>query len=253
MSSPEGGYKSYATGHQHQINIPGCAQPGWVFVGQRAEGFAVNLGPVFDNLDAPLSVIAGADGPQVVPNPLAKKNVTTIALELPAQCITQTTGPNKGLVGGWTTASVRQARVINPNATYTVPSAEGGAWAEVSRLSNPLVNELFIGIPDKDKWNTTEPVNDVANFANYVEYPTLPALIDVFFGQGFQPMFFPRTDLVEAVLTGIPGVNQFSGGGTCEMIRLNTGIAATPAGSQNYLGAAECVPYGVVTLGNPGV
>ena len=61
---------------------------------------------------------------------------------------------------GWTTASVRQARVINPTATYENPAREGGPWVQVSRLGMPLVNEVVIGLKDKDRFNSSEPSGD---------------------------------------------------------------------------------------------
>jgi hypothetical protein len=256
-SFPAPGYQAYANSYIYNIDIPGCTTQGKMFVGQRAEPFAVNLGPTFDLVDAPPAVVTGTMGPQVVPNPLARNNVTAIELELPIACITG--GASNTIVGAWTTASVRQARVVNPGATYSVPSHEGGAWTQVSRLSNPLVNEVVIGLPDKDHFNASSPKDD-AQFAKYVTNPTLPALVEILFGNGLQPQVFPRADLVEAFLTGVPGVNAFSKGpdggaaGICEMVRLNTAaaIAPTPAGMQNYLGAALCAPYGTVMLTNPG-
>jgi len=241
------------------VTLPNCTGKAQIFVGQRAEGFAVNLGPTFDLIDAPASVVtAGLTKYAAVPNPLAKKNVTSIAIEVPATCITESA--TQPVIGAWTTASVRQARVVNPAATYVQPSYEGGAWTQVSRLGNPLVNEVVIGLPDKDKFNSSEPVNDVANFASYVEYPTLPAVIDIVFGTDYQPTLFPRTDLVGAFLVGIPGVNAFPvmDGGTkivpAEVVHLNTKLEAaittppTAAGSQNRLGAAGCIVKGVLTV-----
>src|SRR6202042_1942245 len=114
-----GGYAAYAAPFVYNITIPNCTTPGKMFVGQRAESFAVNLGPIFDLVDAPAAVVTGADGPSVVtPNPIGKKNITSLELELPASCITQSA--SQPIIGGWTTASVRQARVVNPGATYTV-------------------------------------------------------------------------------------------------------------------------------------
>jgi hypothetical protein len=254
-------YPAYAANFVYPITIPNCSTPGKMFVGQRSEPFAVNLGPTFDLIDAPASVVTGGGDPAnyaAVPNPLALKNVTSIELELPATCIQ--TSATDTVLGGWTTASVRQARVINPKASYPLPSKEGGAWAQVSRLGNPLVNEVVIGLPDKDLWNTSEPSGD-AQFATYVTNPTLPALIDVVFGVGFQPMVFPRTDLVATFLTGLKGVNQLStpdGGApaVCEYLRLNTGLEnavnpgtwATPAGSaQSRFGAAFCAYQSNIT------
>jgi hypothetical protein len=253
VKSFPGGYAAYASSFVYPINIPNCPTPGKMFVGQRAEPFAVNLGPVFDLIDAPAMVITHGDtSANAVPNPLAKKNVTSLELEVPASCLIKAGQP---VIGVWTTASMRQARVLNPGATYTVPSVEGGAWTQVSRLGAPLVNEVVIGLPDKDRWNASEPKDD-AQFARYVTNPTLPAVIDVLFGPGLAPQLFPRADLVEAFLTGVPGVNAFptTDAGpppaTCEELRLNTAIAPTAAATQNYLGAAGCFVDGTLTTTN---
>jgi hypothetical protein len=277
------GYANYAAQFVYTIDIPGCTgKTGKMFVGQRAESFAVNLGPTFDLVDAPPTIVTGASAVgcpnpgghtyDCVPNPLASKNITSIELDIPASCLTTGGGT---IVGGWTSAYLHQGRVLNPTASYTVPAAEGGPFVEVSRLSNPLINEVIIGVPDKDKWNGSAPADDVKNFANYVEYPTLPELISILFGGGAEiaPQDFPRKDLVTAFLTGIPGVNAFptpDGGtppATCEMLRLNTALPATPAGTtfdcsvnngsggstgQCYLGAALCAVNGNVTPAGAG-
>jgi len=277
------GYANYAKPYVYTIDIPGCAgKTGKMFVGQRAESFAVNLGPTFDLIDAPATIVTGASAVgcpnagghtyDCVPNPLAAKNITSIELDIPASCLTAGGGT---IVGGWTSAYLHQGRVLNPTPSYTVPAAEGGAWVEVSRLSNPLINEVIIGLPDKDKWNGSAPVDDVKNFANYVEYPTLPELISILFGGGAEiaPQDFPRTDLVTAFLTGIPGVNAFptpDAGAkpvACEMLRLNTALPVTPAGAtfdcsvdhgsggstgQCYLGAALCAVNGTITPAGAG-
>ena len=245
-------YANYAAKFIYNVNIPGCATPAKMFVGQRHESFAVNLGPIFDLVNAPAAVITGGTtraARALVPNPLDGKNITSIALEVPISCLTTGTGGTKDIIGGWTTASVRQARVVNPTASYTVPAKEGGAWAQVSRLGMPLVNEVVVGIKDKDKWNTSSPKDD-GQFADYVTNPTLPAILDILFGPGLAPTVFPRADLVAAFLTGVPNVN--ANGSTAEMQRLNTALPATAKGSQNSLGAAACFVSGVLTLTNPG-
>jgi hypothetical protein len=255
-------YAAYASNFIYSgVSVPGCkasdAATAQVFVGQRAEPFAVNLGPTFDLIDAPAAVVTNggiaAAGFAAVPNALGTKNVTTIAIEIPRDCIVQSA--TQPVIGVWSTASIRQARVVNPAASYVEPTHEGGAWTQVSRLGNPLVNELVIGIPDKDHWNSSEPPADVTNFGKYVEYPTLPAIIDVVFGTDFQPTIFPRTDLVAAFLTGLAPINAFPKGKTvipAEYIHLNTNTEAlvttgpTPAGTQNRLGAALCLTEGAL-------
>ena len=244
-------YASYANSFIQTINIPGCSTPGKVFVGQRKEAFSVNLGVIFDLVNAPASFItneanAAAGGKFGI---LEDKNVTSLALEVPASCLTQGT---EKVIGGWTTASLRQGRLINGNPPSGLQASEkvGGAWTQVSRLGMPLVNEVVIGLKDKDKFNGNKPftsasLNDATNFADYVTNPTLPALIEALFPSAKAPTNFPRTDLMTAFLTGLPTLNRPAnitglgvGGPLTEMMRLNTGVAATPAASQNALGVA---------------
>jgi hypothetical protein len=252
------GYEQYAASFVYEINVPGCAQTGKVFVGQRDESFVVNLGQVFDlvNLIPVDSEVppeqGGLPGGVGIKNDkkndiISDANITTLALELPAACLT---GNGNGVIGGWTTASLRQGRVLNPTATFAKPDVHGGAWTQVSRLSTPLVNELVIGLPDKDLFSATEPKDDGSRFAKYVTNPTLPALIDALFNDAVNdilpgpaipnlaPSNLPRQDLFTAFLTGFPGVNQQKTVTPSEMLRLNTGIAAKPAAMQSKFGVA---------------
>ena len=252
------GYEQYAKSFIHEINVPGCAQTGKVFVGQRDESFVVNLGQIFDlvnfvpvDADVPPDQGGLPGGVGIKQDPkndiISDANITTLALELPAACLT---GSGNGVIGGWTTASLRQARLLNPTATFAKPDVNGGALTQVSRLSQPLVNELFIGLPDKDLFSASEPKND-GQFAKYVTNPTLPALLDVLFNgpvnsilmkdppiANIAPSNLPRMDLVTAFLTGFPNVNQLKTVTPSEMLRLNTGIAAVPAAQQSTFGVA---------------
>jgi hypothetical protein len=228
-----------------------------VFVGQRDESFAVNLGQVFDlvNLipvegDSAPGAGDGAGFPGGITQDPANDiindaNITTIALEVPAACLT---GDGNGVIGGWTTASLRQARILNPRPTFAKPEVNGGAFTQVTRLSTPLVNELVIGIPDKDRFSASEPKDD-GQFATYVTNPSLPFLLDALFRKAVNdtlgtnipnlaPQNFPRNDLVTAFLTGFPGVNQLKKVTPSEMLRLNTKIAPKPAAQQSPFGVA---------------
>ncbi|HEX5656204.1 MAG TPA: DUF4331 domain-containing protein [Polyangiales bacterium] len=250
LGAPEQ-YEAYAKAHVHDIKIPGCEAQGRVFVGQRKESFAVNLGVTFDLVNAPASIVAGGttrEARSLAPSSLDENNVTSIALELPVACLK---GGKGDIVGAWTAASVRQVRIVNPRSTYELPSFEGGAWTQISRLSNPLVNELVIGLKDKDLFNNSKPKDD-AQFADYVTNPSLPELLEVLFGSAgvVAPNVFPRADLVAAFLTGVPDVN--ANGSTAEMQRLNTALPATEKGKQNSLGAAACFVEGVLKLDNAG-
>jgi hypothetical protein len=227
------GYATYANQHVYGLTIPGCATPGKVFVGQRKEPFYIAVGKIFDLINLnPLGAEVGGNN-----NDLEGKNVSTLALELPISCLTTAADP---VIGAFTTASVRQARVVNgaPATGLGNASREGGAWAQVSRLGMPLVNEVVIGLEDKDKFNASRPKDDVSKFADYVTNPVLPALIESLFPSAKAPTNFPRTDLLTVFLKGIAGVNQPKNVVPAEMLRLNTSTPVTAAAAQNPLGVA---------------
>jgi len=252
-------YATYADSFIHNVNIPGCGT-GKIFVGQRKDSFVVNLGETFDLVNyVPIegdSAAGAADAggfpggitQNTANDDLAGKNITTIAIELPISCVTSASGD---VIGGWTSASLRQARILNPRSTFTKPSVVGGAWTQISRLSNPLVNELVIGLRDKDLFGSSEPKDD-GQFATYVTHPTLPAILDILFNTAVNdtlgltgtaneitdlaPVNFPRGDLVATFLTGFTGVN--ANGSVAEMLRLNTALATTAKGAQSTFGVA---------------
>jgi hypothetical protein len=221
-------YNAYAKAHIYSVEIPGCAKQGRMFVGQRKDPFVVNLGQTFDlvNIKNPLGDPNGGQ------DDLAAKNVTSIELEVWAACLRSNNSP---IIGAWTTASLRQNRNLTSAPRYDRPAEQVGPWVQVSRLSNPLVNEVVIGLPDKDKFNASEPKDD-GQFADYVTNPTLPAVLELLFGAAGvkAPTAFPRADLVTAFLTGVDGLNK--NGSVSEMMRLNTSTAPKTARQQNNLG-----------------
>ncbi|MBF2718771.1 DUF4331 domain-containing protein [Psychrobacter sp. NG254] len=231
-------YPTYARSFIKPLNLGSCGT-GRVFVGQRAEGFAIDLGKVFDLVN--LNPLGARDGGT---NTLADKNVTSIAMEVPKACLVNSTSKDP-VIGAWTTASVRQATLVNgnPASGISTTAKKGGAWTQVSRLGMPLVNEVVIGLKDKDKFNASEPKDDVAKFAPYVFYPTLPALIQTLYPQAPAPTNFPRQDLVTAFLTGVPTVNKPANENMVpsDMLRLNTSIAAVAAANQNDLGVISII------------
>lgn len=225
-------YESYANDHIHSVYIPGCGE-GRVFVGQRQESFAVNLGPVFDLVNTnPLGPVDAFE------NPIGNKNITSIALELPISCVTD----KSPVIGGWTSASVRQARVYRPGNRFgdmprrRTPILHGGAWTQISRLGMPLVNEVVIGLKDKDEFNASEPMDD-AKFLEYVQNPTFPQLLEILFGENAIAPTVARTDLISVFLLGLEGVNRPDNVKPAEMTRLNTDIAPLPSYQQENLGA----------------
>ncbi len=204
-------YAAYAKTFIYDVSIPGCSGAGRVFVGQRKEGFVANLGEIFDLVN--LNPVGPRDGQ---PNALYDKNVTSIALEVPISCLT---AKGQTVIAAYTTASV----------------PDGDGWMQVSRLGMPLVNELVIGLPDKDKFNHSLPKDD-AQFLPYVTNPSLPVLLHALFGSAAEVPGTPRDDLVAAFLTGVKGLNQPAKPVPNEMLRLNTATPVTAIASQNDLG-----------------
>ena len=242
-------YAAYADAHIWDVSIPGCGQ-GRVFAGQRAEGFVVNLGEIFDLVN--LNPFGPRDGRS---NVIANTNITSLALELPISCLT---GDQGAIIGAWTTASLPQGRILNPatqtpanGSSNTGPSVEGGAPVQVSRLGSPLVNEVVIGLDRKDAFNASEPKDDLGQFAPFVTNPSLPVLLDILFNEGGGELVpaTPRNDLVAAFVTGITAdVNGSSFNftqpqnqtGVGEMLRLNTAVPVTARANQNDLGFLAC-------------
>ncbi len=244
-------YSAYANQFIYDVDMPGCDQPGRVFAGQRAEAFAVNLGEVFDLINfIPIegdSAPGAGDGggfdggitqSRENDDVVGEFNVTTLAIELPIACLTADSEP---VIGAWTTSSLPQGTLANPEPSYEDAVRVGGALVQQSRLSAPLVNEVVIGLADKDRFNAAEPIDD-GSFATYVTNPTFPRLVEILFGpalgleNNMAPTNFPRNDVVAAFLTGFPGLNQPANVVASEMVRLNTAIPATPQADQSSFG-----------------
>lgn len=251
LSTPN--YAALATSAVHTIgNGPLSAK---VFAGQRAEGFYVDLGAVFDLGD--LRPFAGdhAGGPMAglmngMPgvNSTAAVNVHTLAVQVPVDQLTR--APAKGtsdpaaVIGVWTTASRQRVGVDYPDPDQWIGA---GPWNQVSRLGNPLVNEVIIGIGDKNTWNRQTPLTDGQQFLHYFAQPLLATLLPSLY-----PGVFPnlaaynsvtthtRPDIEAIFLTGlpagvIPGFTNYDGTGVkADQLRLNTAIP--PATSPSNLG-----------------
>jgi len=227
-------YEAYAAAHVYTgITVPGCDAGSKLFVGQRKDPFFVNLGDVFDLIN--LNPLGPVDGEE---DDLADKNVTSLILEVPISCLTNGTEP---VIGAWTTSSTARRQEFGRKVSFDMPvQRESRALFQVSRLGSPLVNEVVIGLRDKDKFNSSEPRGD-GQFAVYVTNPTLPALIEILFPAAVAPTLFPRADLVAAFLTGINtpatgNLNQPANVVPAEMLRLNTTTPPTPREQQNNLG-----------------
>lgn len=206
---------------------------GKVFAGQRDEAFYVDLGSIFDLLGLrpfnqahliKLPTETGVDN-------TAGYNVHEIAIQVPiADLTTDGKGADSGqpVIGVWSTASRRSTRVISASGAESY----SGPFRQVSRLGNPLINEVIIPLKDKDKWNTSQPSGD-GQFLDYVTDPEPARLLPVLY-PGVTVPAPPRNDLVAIFLTGIPGLNQPAGVTPSEQLRLNVSIA--PAATENRLG-----------------
>jgi hypothetical protein len=217
-----------------------------VFAGQRADAFHVDLGSVFD-LGAlrpvqHLHLIPMADAPGR--NSLQGFNVHSIVLQVPISEISRSgkipKDPSKAgaVVGVWTSAHRQKSRIFDKDQGRFHPH---GPWEQVSRLGNPLFNEVITPMAHKDEWNARHPSHD-APFAKYVNHPELARLLPVLY-----PGVFPhlanyhkaRADLHAILLTGIPsgvvpGFQNYTGAVEADMLRLN--LAIPPSNSPNPLG-----------------
>ena len=216
-------YRAYASGFFHTAQIPECGD-GRVFVGQRKDSFAINLGEVFDLVNIANPV--GQDNVEV--DDLADANVTSFVLEVPIDCLTQ---GGTDTIGAWTSARLPKVRTLRSVQGFDARDAVSANFKQVSRLGMPLVNELVIGLKDKNIFNASKPTGDL-RFATYVTNPTLPELLEILFGVE-APNNFPRTDLLATFITGIGGLNEFGFG---EMQRLNTTIPPTEKSAQSRMG-----------------
>ncbi|HET7226946.1 MAG TPA: DUF4331 domain-containing protein, partial [Candidatus Eisenbacteria bacterium] len=199
-----------------------------LFIGPRDDPFFVDLAAIFDLLTVrqlPGDHGGGVDG-------LGGFNVMTIALQVPDTRLTRDgAAPNAGnaVIGVYDSAERARIRMLMPDGTVS----QHGPAQQVSRLGNPLVNEVVIPLKDKDRFNASEPKDD-AQFLNYVLDPELPRLLHALYGLPVPTT--PRNDLVSVFLTGIPGLNQSAAPSraACDMLRLN--MAIPPAASPNRLG-----------------
>jgi hypothetical protein len=220
-----------------QPAVYGLNNGGKVFAGQRDEYFYIDVGGVFDALN--LRSIGSSGGVDTTKG----YNVSTIAIEVPAQDLTSSrnipASPTAAdaVIGVWATSSRRSVRVINPDGTRRTE----GQFVQISRLGNPLVNEVVIPLGLKDAFNSLSPQFD-AIAAPFVLDPELPKIMRAVFGITIPPA--PRNDLVAIFATGIP-VNPITGpnyttflsdGQPHEYLRLNVAIPITPIASINRLG-----------------
>jgi len=217
-------YDALAAAAVHTLGNDGGAK---VFAGQRDDPFFVDLGSVFD-----LAGLRPLNAAHAVKLPAAKGvdgvggyNVHSIALQVPIARLTANgqnpsgpTDPN-AVLGIWSQTERRKTKVLQKGGA--APKTEGD-WVSVSRLGQPLVNEVIIPLGQKDRFNNSVPAKD-GQFLPLVQNPEPAQLIPVLYpGVTVPPA--PRNDIVSIFLTGIPNLNMVPNGKPAEYIRLNTAI-----------------------------
>jgi hypothetical protein len=210
-----------------------------VFAGQRLEGFYVDLGAIFDLGDLRpfqslhiATMMPDAEGV----NATNDFSVHSIALKVPKSDLTRggdtPTNPadRRSVVGIWAAARRQRAQIRKKDGVLH----QAGNWIQVSRLGNPLFNEVIVPMGDKDRWNAVPPAAD-AQFLRYVQHPELAALLPVLYPGVFPHLAglkAPRADLVAILLTGIPtgvvpGFQNYTGTTYADELRLNMAIPPT--------------------------
>jgi hypothetical protein len=214
-----------------------------VFAGTVADPFFIDLGAAFDSFNfragAGGGVLTAAqdkdDHLNLAPNAVSGFNVNTIAIEVPIAYLTSdgnqhpATDP-RATIGTWATTSRPQLTVRRS----PLPDESEGAFYQVQRLGNPLINELIIGTGFKDKWSMSHPAND-AQFASFDLDPTLARIFNAIYGINIPPP--PRTDLLPLVTYAPPiAAPGTPAGPIADLLRLNTGVPPTPLANRSRLG-----------------
>ncbi len=209
-----------------------------VFAGPREDPFFVDLGGIFD-------LLSGISGKEH----LAGANVMTIALQVPKKLLAAngkipTDDKDTNSIIGVRTTAYRKSpsvlREVKDSKGKMMTKKEDGKWTQVSRLDNPLVNEVVIPLKNKDKWNASQPKDD-GQFLSSVTNPELGGLMKGILGVNTPPA--PRNDLVTIFLTGIPGLNQPAKVTPSSQLRLNMAVPVTAEPKKNGVLAGDNQGY----------
>jgi hypothetical protein len=206
-----------------------------VFAGQRDDPFFVDLGATFDGVN--VRKLTGNQGQGK--DDLSGMNTHSIVMQIPERLVTRdhkaVSGPDaaNAVVGVWSTTERKRLQVNGASAAKRkhrgkAKRSQHDGWVQVSRLGNPLVNEVVIPLGKKDQFNRTTPDRDAALYGKYVVKPELAAILNALFD--IKAPENGRTDIVQALLQGIPMLNQHAGidgPPAVDTIKLNLGVPPT--------------------------
>src|SRR5918999_1551634 len=233
-------YQEFADGAVR--TLPGGTK---VFAGQREDPFFVDLGATFDGIN--LRQLTGNQGQGK--DDLSGYNVHSVVMQIQERLVTRNgkavAGPDahNAVVGVWSTTERRRLQV-----TGAARGRDRGGWVQVSRLGNPLVNEVVIPLGQKDRFNRTTPDRDAKLYGKFVVKPELAAILNALFMVGSPEN--DRTDIVQALLQGIPDLNQHQGVDgppAVDTLKLNLGVPPPPT-RRSRPGAAD---RHAIRLGRP--
>jgi hypothetical protein len=194
------------------------------------DAFFVDLGAIFDgiNIDKPGRPNIGLGNQGGGKDDVAGYNTKSFVLQVPEREVTRDgkqvadMKADNAVVGVWSTTERRRGSVLSPSKR----KRGGDGWVQVSRLGNPLINEVIIPIGKKDKFNATSPADDAKNFGQFALNPEPARILNALFGLGIQET--NRTDIVQALLTGVPGLTQIGKNpAAADTLKLNLGVAAS--------------------------
>lgn len=223
--------------------IAGLPGGGKVFAGQREDAFFVDLGAAFDGINLRNGTGNAGGGKDDV----AGYGTHSVVLQVPEGDVTRDAKPVKAMdaknavVGVWASTERRalqatQRTVVGDPFKAKASKARAASlnpYVQVSRLGNPLINELVVPLRDKDKYNATQPKDDLKNFGKYALNSHLADVINQVFGTDIPSK--NRTDIVTALLTGIPGLTKISPDAVpADTLKVNLGVA--PAEQENRFG-----------------
>jgi Domain of unknown function (DUF4331) len=217
-----------------------------VFAGTTDDAFWIDLGGAFDTANL-RTLSSGVPGVLTAAEDAAAYNfaadtvagyaVNTIALEVPIELLTSTglrepaTSP-AAVIGVWGTTSRQQVTVRRPPRDAFAE----GPWRQVQRVGNPLINELIVGIGSKDRFSMDEPKND-RRFASFFLDPPIVRIVEALYGGALAVPRAPRTDLLPLVTYAAPIAPAGTPAGPiADLLRLNTGVPATPPAGASRLG-----------------